>query len=900
LSWKIETDDENAYNVKQEAYQVLVASSVEKLSEDKADLWNSGKLESDQNSHIIYQGKNLKSQQKYYWKVAVWDSGGKKSYWSEVASWRMVMFNKYDWQAKWIGDQPDMQQKSYSETLINHDAKNNKILKNIRPEVPPTPLLRKSFKVRSAVKDAFLAASALGYYEVNLNGSKIGDQVLAPEWTDYNKRVQYQVFEIGKQLKKGDNVLSSVLGDGWYLGMLGPTKWHQDYPLRGAYGNDRRFLAQLTINYVDGSTDIIETDGSWKILADGYIPSADNFLGQKIDASKIPKGWKEIEFDDSTWKNAFVDQNLRKNLVAQKNEPIRIYDTLQAQSIKRLDDKFIVDFGQNLTGWTSLKIKGKKGDQIKIRHGEMLYENGSLYTENLTAAIQEDDYILSGEQDIFEPSFTYHGFRYIEVSGLTNSLEKDMIEAYAISSDPDISGSFECSNEKLNKLFSNILWTQRNNMTSVPTDCPQRDERMGWMGDAQIFCQTSIFNMDMAAFYNKWLIDIRDAQALRGAFPDFAPHGNKPDIRFSNAPGWSDAGIIIPWQVYQNYGDKQVLEDHYMAMFHYIRNLVKKNPDHLWVNDVGNMYGDWLNANTIIADGYSNTRGEVPKEVFATAYYANSMRLFSEISTVLGKDRDAEISLELFAKIKAKFNEAYVAEDGRIKGNTQSTYALALHFDLLPEEKQKQAFAYLLECIEEYDYRISTGFVTTIMMMKELTKRGRNDIAYTLLESERFPSWIYSINQGATSIWERWDGYVKGRGFQNAGMNSFNHYSIGAVGEWMYRVILGINPSEKHPGFKHFVIHPQPGGTLTWAKGTHNSINGLIASDWKMEKDLFTLHIEIPVNTTATVMLPTKDLAMVKMNTKAIPLSLISDQPIKEKIALELGSGKYHFIVQQK
>ncbi len=897
LSWKLETSDEHVYNITQKAYQILVATSIEKLSEDKADIWNSEKQSSSRNTHIIYEGKELKSQQQYYWKVKVWHGNDNKSSWSNPATWRMCIFNSYEWKANWIGDQPDSVQNAYKIGLENYASQNNMTFRNERPVAPASPLLRKEFKITKEIEDAFFAVTALGYYEININGSKVGDQVLAPEWTDYNKRVQYQVFEVGNQLELGKNVLSSILGDGWYLGMLGPTKWHNDYPLRGVYGNDRRLLAQLTINYKDGSTDIIGTDDSWKIYSDGPIRAADNFLGQKIDAQKILKGWEKIGFDDSSWKQAFVDQKIQKNLVAQKNEPIRVYDTLKAIKINQVDDKFIVDFGQNLTGWTRLKLKGKKGNQIKIRHGEMLYDNGALYTENLAAAIQEDDYILSGEEDVFEPTFTYHGFRYIEITGLTSLPDKDMIQAYAIASDPAITGSFECSNENLNKLWDNILWTQRNNMTSVPTDCPQRDERMGWMGDAQTFCQTSIFNMDMAAFYNKWLVDIRDAQAIRGAFPDFAPHANKPDIRFSNAPGWSDAGIIIPWQVYQNYGDIQVLKDHYPAMFHYMRNLLESNPDHLWVNDIGKMYGDWLNANTIIAEGYSNTRGEIPKDVFATAFYANSAKIFSKISSLVGEDWDGEYFLKLSDKIKSKFNEAYVDEEGRIKGDTQSAYALALHFDLLSKEKQKMAFAHLIECIEEYDYRISTGFVTTIMMMKELTKRGRNDIAYTLLESERFPSWIYSINQGATSIWERWDGYVKGRGFQNAGMNSFNHYSIGAVGEWMYRVILGINPSEKHPGYKHFIIHPQPGGTLTWAKGAYNSINGKIATEWKLENDLFSLNIEIPVNTTATVILPTKNASFVKMNGEPVTSDVISKEENNNNLSLELGSGKYRFEV---
>ncbi len=898
LSWKIEALNDQVYNQKQKAYQILVAGSPEKLTEQAADLWNSGRVESDKTAQIIYEGKPLESMQFCYWKVKVWNKENEVSPWSEPAFWRMGLLEETDWKAQWIGDEPDLRQKAYRAYLDQHNPVNDGALKNVRPIPPPSSMLRKKFRIDKKVRRAFLYASALGYYEIWLNGHKAGDQVLAPEWTDYNKRVQYQVYDVSKALREGDNLISSVLGDGWYLGMLGPTKWHAEYPRRGYYGNDRRLIAQLMVEYNDGTKLVVTTDGSWKINADGYIIDADNFRGQTIDARKIPAGWKKADFDDNLWKNAFVDASIDKNLEAQKNEPIRVYDTLSPVHIHQKGDKYIIDFGQNLAGFTKLTIKGDRGDSITLRHGEMLTDDGLLYTSNLAAAIQEDHYLLSGGEDIFEPTFTYHGFRYVEISGLTDAPEKEMIKALAVSSDPLVTGNFECSNPKLNQLWSNILWTQRSNMTSVPTDCPQRDERMGWMGDAQVFCQTSMFNMDMAAFYTKWLKDIRDAQSQRGTFPDIAPHANDPDSRFSNAPAWADAGMIIPWRMYQNYGDTEILRLHYHAMKRYLENIRQQNPDHLWLHDTGNHYGDWLNANTIIADEYSNTRGEIPKDVFATAFYANSVRLFSRMAEILGNEKDAAEYFKLFEDIRRKFNDTYVNSEFRIKGNTQSAYALALHFDLLPQENQKEAFDHMIECIEEYDYRISTGFVTTLMMMKELVKWGRTDIAWQLLESERFPSWIYSINQGATTIWERWDGYVKGRGFQNPGMNSFNHYSIGAVGEWMYRVILGINPSEEHPGFKHFIIHPRPGGTLTWARGHYNSINGLISSEWKLENGLFSLEIVIPINTTATVVLPCETHEKIKLNSKPVSSAEIDKKHLTEnETVLELGSGKYQILV---
>lgn len=900
LSWKLAAANDQVFNQKQQAYQILVATSPEKLSEEKADLWNSGKVTSDETTQLAYNGIPLSSEQKCFWVVKVWDNQNDSTPWSEVSFWSMGLLKKTDWKGKWIGDQPDLVQEAYKANLESYDPAGKTVLKNVRPVPPASPMLRRKFTVKSAVKSAFLYASALGYYEISLNGNKVGDQVLAPEWTDFSKRVQYQSYDVTQSLKIGKNVLSSLLGDGWYMGMLGPTKWHKDYPRRGVYGNDRRLMAQLVINYADGTNDIVATDGYWKINNKGFIISADNFLGEQIDAQKIPENWKQVDFNDSSWDNVYVDSDADKNLEAQKNEPVRIYKYLPPVKISSFGDKYIVDFGQSLTGWTRFKVKGAKGTRIKIRHGEMLDDDGSLYTKNLAAAIQNDDYILSGGQDEFEPCFTYHGFRYIEISGLTGAPDPQSIIACALSSDPEVTGSFECSNPKLNQLAKNILWTQRDNMTSIPTDCPQRDERMGWMGDAQVFCQNSMFNMDMAAFYTKWVKDIRDAQSSRGAFPDITPHPNKPDIRFSNAPAWGDAGVIVPWRMYQNYGDKVVLKNHYAAMKRYLDNIRKQNPNGLWLNDIGNKYGDWLNANSIIAEGYNKTRGEIPKDVFATAFYANSVRLFSQMATVLGNKKDAKRYGRLYENIRKKFNKAYVDKDGGIKGNTQSAYALALNFELLPQNKRIPAFNHLIKCIEEYDYRISTGFMTTIMMMKELVKYGRTDIAYRFLESERLPSWIYSINQGATTIWERWDGYVKGRGFQDAGMNSFCHYSIGAVGEWMYRNILGINPDDAQPGYSHFAIHPRPGGTLTWAKGSYNSIHGLIASEWRMENGVFILNVEIPVNTSATVILPIDTKEGISLNSKPVPASLINIKySNSQETGLELGSGKYRFEIRK-
>jgi alpha-L-rhamnosidase len=866
FAWKMAQTSEASSGQLQTAYQILVASSPDKLLAGEGDLWNSGIVRSAQSIQVPYAGTPLQSMQQCWWKVRVWNNHREVTAWSKPARFGVGILNASDWQAQWIGDQPDVKLRQYVEYVDAHydmgKGYDAKIAEN--PPLLPSPLLRKSFTVDKPVNNALLYVSALGYYEMSLNGERVGDHQLAPEWTDYYERVQYQVYDLTKQVRAGSNALAAILADGWCLGELGPVRWIGAYafPFRGFYGLDRRLIAQLKIEYEDGSTQIIATDDTWKINPDGHVRTADNFVGQTIDARKIIPGWDAPDFDDSRWANACIDKDVNRNLEAQKNEPVRIHRELRPVGIQPWKDKYIVNFGQNIAGWCALKIKGKPGQVITLRHGEWLNDDGSIYTVGLGRAKETDVFILSGNEDSFEPRFTYHGFQYVEISGLEQALTPDMITAKAVSSDPEITGSFECSNPKLNQLFSNILWTQRNNMHSIPTDCPQRDERCGWLGDAQVFSQNSIFNMNMAGFFTKFVKDMRDAVAPNGHF-----YGIVPSVRHGNlglamqhwfGAGWSDAGVIIPWRVYENYGDTRILTEHYEAMKRYIESIYSDNPDYIRKNNVGQNWNDWLNANTFSdpPEEYDTTRGAMPNEVFNTAFFAHSVHILSQAAAIIGNKDDAARYSDMQNKINAAFVKEFVDMDGKVAGDVQGAYAIALHYDMLPDSLQAKAIGHLIRCIEEYDYRISTGFITTPMMMRELARRGHTDIAYRLLESERFPSWIYAINQGATTVWERWDAYVKGRGIHPSTMNSFDHYSIGSVGEWIYRNVLGINPDEVRPGYEHFVIQPRPGGTLTYAKGSYNSIRGEISVDWKIADGSFILNVNIPANTTATVILP--------------------------------------------
>ena len=658
-------------------------------------------------------------------------------------------------------------------------------------------------------------------------------------------------------------------------------------------------IAQLEIELIDGKKDKIVTDASWRTTREGPIRSSDILNGEDYDARREMPGWDAPGFDDKAWQAADLAENVSTKLVAQPNEPIRVTREIKPVSVSEpKPGVYVFDMGQNMVGWCRLKAKGAAGTTVKLRHAEMLNPDGTIYTDNLRIAKQTDTYTMrGGASESFEPHFTYHGFRYVEVTGIEGKPQLDALTGRVFNSAMTETGNFNCSDATLNKLWQNILWTQRGNMHSIPTDCPQRDERLGWMGDIQIFVGTGIFNMDMAAFFTKWMRDVRDAQAEDGRFADFSPHPFGKNIRFTGVPGWGDAGLVVPWRVWQHYGDKRMLAESFESARRWVEFIRSNNPDLLWKNKRGNDYGDWLNSDTLVYEGFPRKGGQVPKEIFATMMFAYATDLLSRMAAVLGQDDDAKKYAALFDDIKAAFNKAYVSEDGHIQGDTQAGYALALHFELLPEKLRPSAFKYMLDGIARYNGHMSTGFHSTYRMMLELTRAGRNEVAYDLINNRTFPSWGYSIENGATTIWERWDGYVKGRGFQDKGMNSFNHYAIGAVGEWMYRVILGINDDDAHPAYEHFTLRPLPGGGLKWARGYYDSIRGRIESSWSVAEGRLKFDVTIPANTTATVYVPAKDAASVmESGRQASTSSGVKFVRMEDGAAVfVVQSGKYSF-----
>ncbi|MCC6677588.1 MAG: family 78 glycoside hydrolase catalytic domain [Phycisphaerales bacterium] len=763
-----------------------------------------------------------------------------------------------------------------------------------RPAVRgPSPTLRKTFSIAGPVKRATLYATALGLYEARLNGERVGDAVLAPEWTDYAKRVQVQTYDVTPLIHPGENAIAAILADGWFAGKVGLFS-------REIYGTQLALRAQLEVELADGSRTTIATDGSWAGTSEGPWRATDILDGVTYDARHDLKGFDRPGDCPGAWSPVQVLNDPRVELVAQMNEPIRIVSERRAESIAEpMPGVFVVDLGQNLTGWVKLKTRGPAGTTITLRYAEALNPDGTVYTTNLRGAKQTDTFILAGGRaaEVFTPAFTYHGFRYVQITGLAERPTQDSVVGQVVYSDLPVAGRFECSDPMLNKLMSNIIWTQMMNMQSTPTDCPQRDERLGWMGDAQVFAQAACFNRGMAPFFTKWLRDVRDAQHQDGRFPDFAPNPAARSGKFVGVPAWGDAGTIVPWRIFQNYADTTLLARHFDAARAWVEYIHRQNPDLVWRTGRGNDYNDWLNADTLKIENWPAKGGEIPREVFATAFFFHSTDLVARMARALGRDSEAATYSDLAAQIREVFRRDFITPDGRMPGDTQAGYALALEFNLCPDELRGRMIEHLVEGIARYSGHPSTGFISTMPMMRQLAEAGHADLAYKLLLNRTIPSWGYMIDQGATTIWERWDGYVAGRGFQDPGMNSLAHYSIGAVGEWMYRFILGINPDDDHPGYKRFTIRPTPGGGLSWARGSYASMHGPITVDWKHSAGRFTLLASVPPNTTATIIIPAKNAASVSES--GVPVERSPGLKIKPArsgfAAFEVGAGSYMF-----
>lgn len=744
--------------------------------------------------------------------------------------------------------------------------------------LPPAQLLRTRFIADKPIERATVYASALGDYELYVNGRPVSDTYFTPGWTEYKVRVYYNTYDVTERIKEGFNAIGAVLGDGWYSGHIG---WGR---IRDHYGKNTRFSAQLTIEYEDGTTKTVMTDEDWKANT-GPILEGDFLMGETYDARAEIPDWCGAEFDDAQWSDVDVTEKLSIAIQAYPGVPVTEFQEIEPVSVSEpTSGAFVYDMGTNFAGFVRLKVSGAEaGQKIVLRFAERLNPDGTVYTTNLRGARAIDTYICKGQgTETWQPRFTFHGFQYVEVTGYPGTPGKDAITGIELTSATPVAGQFKCSDGMANTLYHNICQTQRANFIEVPTDCPQRDERLGWMGDAQIYVRTATYNSDVAAFFNKWLVDVEDAQLPNGAFSDVAP---RIVANGGGTAAWGDAGVICPWTIYQVYGDTRVLSEHYDAMEEWIAYCQETSKGLL---RPASGYGDWLSI-----------KADTPKDVLATAYFAYSTKLVAKTAEVLGKNNDARKYEELFNEIKRAFNRAYVGRNGRIKGNTQTVYVLALAFDLLPEKLRPVVTQYLVDDIRSRNWHLSTGFVGTKDLMATLSRFGQTDVAYHLFHNKTFPSWGFSIQHGATSIWERWDGWTPEKGFQDAGMNSFAHYSFGAVAEWMFKTIGGIDTDG--PAYKDIIIRPRPGGRLSWAKVGYDSVRGPIATAWKIEEvdgaKVLTLDVTIPANTTAKVYVPTTDPAQVKVGKD---LAMASEDATfvgtEEGAAiLEIGSGDYTF-----
>ncbi len=906
LSWKLAGTGRDQ---SQTAFQIVVASSPALLSPERADLWDSGVQKSDRNRLIPYSGAPLRTPgQTCFWRVRVWDDLHRASDWSEPGEWTMAAVGSEPWSASWIlapDDRPLL--KGPEEFMLR-----------------PALYFRKEFAAERPIRKATIFATALGNYHLSLNGADVTEARFLPGWADYHKRNYYNTFDVTHLIQQGDNALGAILVDGWYAGYLGFARLVAYGPNRCGrfiYGKDPALMAQLRIEYADGTTETLGTDPTWKVTDIGPIRQADILMGEAYDANHEMPGWDTPGFDDSGWDNPisgdaapripaeFTDPTGTRTvdlgfkappvLQAYHSVPIRATESITPVAVTEPSPGVhIYDLGQNISGVVALRVQGEQGTRVTLRFGEGLHQDGTLMTENLRKARATDYYTLRGTDtpESWTPLFTYPGFRYVEVSGLPYQPKPEDITGIVIHSDTPLVSHFTSSDPMANQLFQNVVWTQRANFFEAPTDCPQRDERLGWTGDAQIYVGTAARNADVAAFFSKWLTDLEEAQLPDGAYPDYAPHPYfHGSAKQTGATAWMDAGIICPYNIYLAYGDEALLQRLYPSMQRFMQFRRDRSPDFLGVED-GNTWGDWLALDE-----------STPIPYIDTAYFAITTQMMSEIAKVLGKDDDARMYREWMEQIRAAFADEYLLPSGGLNVQTQTAHVLALQSELLPESTRLGIVENLAAMIEARGWKMATGFLGTRPILPVLSAFNRHDLACRLFQSRAFPSWGYEIVNGATTIWERWNSYTVEGGYGNAAMNSFSHYAFGAVCEWMFETLAGIAPVE--PAYTRIRIRPMPPSPdaprpegappLDWVKASFDSPMGVIASQWRRSADSMELVVTVPPNTTAEVCLPTAA-APSEITEGGKPLDQTIDgvhsvSTRNGEVLAEVGSGTYFF-----
>ncbi len=856
LSWRIASD---VRNTMQAAYQLQVGLTASGVARGSALLWDTGRIVSDASVFVEYDGPALASRTRYFWRVRVWDSNGRVSAWSPVAFWETGLTGSGDWTARWIGPAA-----------------------NPADSLPsPSPLFRHAFHVNGPIRSARAYVTSLGLYELHLNGSRVGDQLFTPGWTSYRRRLQYQTYDVTALLRPGNNVIGAILGDGWYRGYLGFLGQ------RNLYGRRLAFLLQLEIRYQDGRTERVVSDADWKD-ATGPILMSDIYRGETYDARRERTGWAAPAYDDHDWTPVALVDPPATTLVASVSPPVRRVRELRPVSIQQATSgETVFDLGQNFTGWTRLVVRGASGTTVTLRYAEVLDKDGHLYTANLRGASQTDRYTLNGSgEERYEPHFTFHGFRYVGVTGLPHPADSTTITGIAVSSDLAPTGLFETSDTLLNRLQRNIVWGERSNFLDVPTDCPQRDERLGWTGDAQVFSRTAAFNLNVSGFFAKWLADLAADQDSSGSVPWVIPDLFSDSVHFGGTAGWSDAAVIIPWTMYATYGDRGLLQRQYLSMRAWVEYARRRaGADLIW--RPGWQFGDWL---ALHSDDPSYPGATTGTDLIATAFLAHSADLVAHAAAVLKKADDAARYGALFRAIRDAFDREFVSAAGRVGENTQTSYALALAFSLLPDSIVPIAADRLAQDVRARGIHLTTGFLGTPVLLHALSDNGHVRLAFDLLTQRSYPSWLYPISRGATTMWERWDGIRPDSSFEDPGMNSFNHYAFGAVGDWMYRNIGGIDLDPAAPAYKKARIAPRVGAGLTSARASLETPYGTLATAWSIAGGRFALDVTVPVNTTAEVTLWSTRIDLVQEGGRPV-----KGQQRGNDAIVVVGSGQYHF-----
>ena len=915
LSWKLPA----AEGVKSQSAYRIIAASHPGLLPDAADLWDSGKVASNQSAWIPYAGKPLASRLSVHWQVMFWDQDGKPSPWSQPARFELGLLDRSDWQAQWIRLDPEagtptdadivIEKALYGEQgnpahLADVSATLKQLLADGKPEivanndlagrdpiygVPKTLALviirngkreetvipedrkynlitgalsgesndfvpqhlRREFQLAKPLRSARLHVTARGVFEIRLNGSKVGNDFMAPGWTPYDRKIETLTYDVTPQLREGTNAIGAILGEGWYAGRLG---WEPLPPT----GRKPHLLLQLELTHADGTTSTIATDAGWKATNKGPIRFSGIYDGENYDARKELGQWDTAGFDDSDWQAVATENPSPEVALAPKrHHPVRITKQLPAIAVTEPEPgRFVFDLGQNIVGWPVLKIPVRKDQIVTTRFAEMLEKNGTLYTASYRSAKSTNTYTAATDGTItWHPTFTFHGFRYVELSGFPPGTrpDKSWVTGAVLHSDFPSNGTFTSSHEMLNQLQSNIVWGLRGNFLDIPTDCPQRDERLGWTGDAQVFTPAAIFISDVHSFLASWLESMRLDQQPDGAIPSIIPDVKNLLGNRCGGPGWSDAATVMPWEIYIRTGDISVLEENFDMMNRWVGWYESKANNQIIDVDA---WGDWLQPHP--ASGIP--QGDTPRDLLGTAYFARSADLTAQAARRLGKNADAERLEALFASIKAAFTAKFFDANGKLTTahESQTGYLLALGFDLLPEPMRPAAAQNLVRLVGAADGHLRTGFLGTPLLAPVLDRFGHTDLAYQVLFKETYPSWFYSIHQGATTMWERWNSYSHESGFGDAGMNSFNHYAYGAIGQWMQERIAGLAPDPAQPGYKHFFIQPAPGGPLTTARAELETPYGKASSAWILKNGILNLEAVVPPNTTATLMLPGK------------------------------------------